>query len=340
MNNQTNVEFTLDSLLKLFGSSWTLDLLIVGLLTPVSIFGILSNIICYLILRKKPFHSALIFKYLRINVLNSIFVSFILSTSLFGTYRIFSLANTYASYFFASYFYLTLLPISYLYGNLLDIFTILERITYCTNINFIVKNIKDKKTPLILLIISVIINLPTFFSCYPAHANFQLNDGRLYTVHYVDNTSLQRSFYGRIVLYVVYFLRDIVTLLAKIVLNFLSVWGIHKHLKKLRSNSVKEYSIKNENDDGTKKLAQETMNKIERNLTYISIIMCVFSSMENIFNIVSLVYVINIYYNETALFLIFLAHLSIALKHSTNVFVLYFFNQAFKGEFKKIYFKC
>ena len=339
MSNQTNFGFSLDSLLKLFGSSWTLDVLIVYINTPVCLFGIFSNIVCYFILRKKAFHSALIFKYLRINVLNSIFVSIVLSTSLLGTYRIFSFTNTYASFFYSAYFYGFLLPMSYLYGNLLDICTILERIAFSTKTSLLVKFIKEKYVPLLLLAISVIINLPMLFVCYPTFADFPLNDGSMYRIHFWGQTEFQTSLYGKIILYLVYFIRDIATLLSKIILNFISVWIMRRYFKKLNNNGIIAYSLRDERVDSTKKLAQETKNKIERNLTYISIIMSIFSSMENIFNLVSLVYII-FFYNETAFYLFFLAHLSIALKHSTNVFVLYFFNHSFKVEFKNLFFKC
>ena len=157
MNNQSNSQISLDNILKIFGSTWTLDVLNLYLLTPVCLFGIFSNLICYFILRKKTFHSALIFKYLRINVLNSIFVSAISSTTFLSTYRMFSFTNTYASFFYGAYFYVTLLPLSYLYGNLLDICAVLERIAFPTKTGNIFKVIKYKHTALVLFITSFIV---------------------------------------------------------------------------------------------------------------------------------------------------------------------------------------
>lgn len=195
---------------------------------------------------------------------------------------------------------------------------------------------KHRYTPLLLFAASVIINFPMFFTCYPAFADFPLNDGRSFRVYFWGRAEIQTSHYGKIILYVVYFLRDIATLLAKIVLNFVCVRIMRKYFKKLNNNEILAYSINDERVDLTKKIAQEKINKVERNLTYISIIMCISSSMENIFNLVSLIYII-FFFNETAMYFFLLSHLSIAIKHSSNMFVLYFFNHTFKAEFKKLF---
>ena len=98
-------------------------------------------------------------------------------------------------------------------------------------------------------------------------------------------------------LYFVYFLRDIVTLMAKIVLNVLSVFVIRLYFKKINSKAL-ECTFKTDAAmNASKKLTLETMSKVERNLTYIGIIMCVFSSMENVFNILSIGFALSDKYN-------------------------------------------
>ena len=131
-----------------------------------------------------------------------------------------------------------------------------------------------------------------------------------------------------------YFMRDIVTLLAKIVLNIVSIRIIRKYFNKIglqvALNSTIAEILRRESLQDTKTY----MTKVDRNLAFISIIMCLSSSIENLFYIAAYIY-IYFRYDEITSFLFFFSHLSLALKQFLNVIIIYSFNSQFKNDFKK-----
>lgn len=333
--NSTKTGLNLDNLLKLFGSSWILDSLNVYCITPVCIFAVATNLISYLILRKVKFRKILVFNYIRINVFNSILISLILGTTFFGTYRVFNFTNTHGSFFYTSYFYTYFLSVFYFYSNLMDICTILERISNFSKNASLKKFIRLKYIRVAVFGLMLVINLPMWFIAYPEHREFQLEDGSMYKVYYWGQTEFQKSLAGVIIVYTIYFLRDIVTLLAKIALNVESIRLIRKYFSKISTQAISNTTI----IDLKKMEIVETktyMSKIDRNLTVISIVMCVFSSIENLFYAASYVYVW-ISYDEVAFNLFFLSHLTLAVKQCLNMFILCLFNSMFRFELKKFF---
>ena len=110
-SNQTNtVHFTLDELYKLFGSTWYTDSLNVYCLIPVCVIGVILNLVVFKIIRKEKFRKILIFSFIRVNIINNIFLSLILSTSYLASYRVFDYTNTYMNLFF----YRSFLPIHFI----------------------------------------------------------------------------------------------------------------------------------------------------------------------------------------------------------------------------------
>jgi hypothetical protein len=79
------------------------------------------------------------------------------------------------------------------------------------------------------------------------------------------------------------------------------------------------------------------MSTVDKNLTYIAVIMSVLSSLENVIFIISYVYLI-INFNQFGLTVYFFSNFMFAIKHCSNLFILYFFNNLFKEEFKKFFF--
>ena len=86
------------------------------------------NTIAYFILRKKPFQSSTVFKYLRYNVLNGQIICLISVTKFTTVQYNFDFTNSYGSSFYVCYIYAPFLSIFYLNSNLLDILIALDRI--------------------------------------------------------------------------------------------------------------------------------------------------------------------------------------------------------------------
>ena len=76
--NESNSSFpaySLDYWQTYLGSTWPIDSLYFYGLTSLGIVGFLMNALAYYVLRNKIFHTAILFKYLRISVLNSLAIS-------------------------------------------------------------------------------------------------------------------------------------------------------------------------------------------------------------------------------------------------------------------------
>ena len=73
------------------------------------------------------------------------------------------------------------------------------------------------------------------------------------------------------------------------------------------------------------------INKVDSNLTYIAVVICILSSIENISFMVSYVYFV-LDLNDFSRNLYFLSNFMITIKHSSNL-LIYLYNELFKKEF-------
>ena len=133
--------------------------------------------------------------------------------------------------------------------------------------------------------------------------------------------------------YTIYFIRDILTLIIKIILNIYAVILIRKYFYKSNLKPLNSVSGQMENSSGLN--MKSYYIKVDRNLTFISITICVLSSFENIIYIVSYVMgAMSSKYQQAFLNVYFFTNVIIAIKHSSNLIILYLFNSVFKEEFK------
>ena len=158
-----NISGSLENMHRINGTTWFVYAGSLYGLTPISIIGFILNLIAYHVLRKKPFQSSTVFKYLRYNVLNSLIICLILITKFTTVQYNFDFTNSYGSLFYVCYIYAPFLSIFYLNGNLLDILITLDRILTIRPIRIINKIIKMKYLWIGLFMISFIINIPNFF---------------------------------------------------------------------------------------------------------------------------------------------------------------------------------
>ena len=183
-----------------------------------------------------------------------------------------------------------------------------------------------------MFLFSVIINLPLFFITIPGCVDVTYGSTILKN-YFNRQTEFSSSNLGKIITSIVYFIRDILTLAAKIVLNIISVYLIKKYFYNLSLDSTKALP------SGSIEIAvskKDYMTKVDRNLTFIAIIMSVLSSLENIFYIIFYVYLF-LNFSQIVSLLYLIALFLICLKHSSNLIILYLFNSVFRQEFKKIF---
>ena len=330
----------LDYWLQYYGSTWTMDCLYVFALTPLSLFSFIMNILALTVLSESSFKSACLFRYLRLYVLNSSIISLFLATTfVFASYRILDFSNSYESIFYSSYFHGPFLLVFYTFGGLLEICISIERALTFMPKRGLKKIINYKYFWLILIIFSFIINIPVFFLNHPTYDTVQLETGLTKRFYYWGITDFAVSSAGIGIMYALYTIRDLISLVVKIGLNILTVHLIRKHFNRITGDSQAANStiakMRHSNTiDQAESCAEKTyLTEVDRNLTYTGIIMCVLSSFENAFVIVSYVLV---NYNYLLSYLLFLlSYLFLALKQFSNLLVLYSFNNFFREEFRK-----
>ena len=101
-----NSQIPLENMVRLYGTTWTVYSGTLYALTPLSLFASITNIICYLVLSRKPFQASTIFKYLRLNVLNSLILCLILMTRFITTVYKFDFTNSYTLLLFMPTLYM------------------------------------------------------------------------------------------------------------------------------------------------------------------------------------------------------------------------------------------
>ena len=132
MINNTNKTdenaYSLDDWYEMFGVTFEMDIGYVYVLVPISLCSFGLNLLAFIVLLNKKFNLSVVYSYFRLYMFNSIIISLILVTTFISnSYRIFSFTNTYESITYGIYVFTPILTVLYFYGNLLEIFIIIER---------------------------------------------------------------------------------------------------------------------------------------------------------------------------------------------------------------------
>ena len=325
-----NSSIPLNEMVRLYGTSWFVYAGTLYGITPFSIIGAIMNLIAYLILCKRPFQNSVFFKYLRLNTFNSLILSLILTTRFTTTIYKFDFTNTYAASFYRDIFYTPVLYVFYLYGNLLDIILVLERLLYVHPIESLKKIVNSKYLWVILITSCFLLSIPNFFATSTDYTNIMLNNSSLIRNYYSKITELTQSTFGKVLAFTLFFIRDVLTLVIKVILNIISVILVKNYLKK-RNTRISNLKT---NDAQTNKQImnkQFQIAKVNREQTYIAMVMTVLSSLENLSFVVSNAYLI-LSLDQSSRIVYFLSNFVILIKHASNL-IIYFYNNLFKKEF-------
>ena len=190
MNTTILIKLTLDYWLSLVGSTKLLDSLYLYVLTPISAMAFILNSIALKIFFKKTFQNSTFYSYLKMLVINSLFLSLLQTTAFTNkTYRLFSFTNTYEAMFYGCYFYTPLVSILYINISLLEICIIVRRILYFNKYPFIFrKYFKTKIVCSILLLISILVNFLIYFMFKPYYVQVIIEDNSLFGINFIIQT--------------------------------------------------------------------------------------------------------------------------------------------------------
>ena len=338
-NNQTQTYLSLYQWLNLVGSYFIYDYLYTYLITGLSIIAFGFNLFSWLVLRKRIFPSTGFYRFMKVYTLNGMILSLLLSTTfLITSYNLFSFVNSYAITFYDVYIFTPLFSAFYLNSSLLQIWMVIERMLYFLPEKFKrFRIIRFKRFCLGLFIISVFIILPNYFIYYPGYFDVPLDKRTAYRIYSIHLTPFSATTVGKALIVLMYFIRDILTLIAKLVLNTILVVQVRRYLFKLKMDKlnfalkISTSALHINNIDLSK---QSYINRTDRNQTYIALIMSLYSLFEHAFYIPAyILFALRI--NTIAPLFYFLSILAQALKHATNFFIFYKFNFLFRTEVKK-----
>jgi hypothetical protein len=224
---------------------------------------------------------------------------------------------------------------------------VVERMLFFLPVRFKkIKLIGINKFSFILFSFSAVVSLPISFLFVPGHVVVPLDENTLFDIYFWSPSQFSQTFTGKLIANIMNFIRDVLTPIFKIVLNVVLVILVRKYIKRLRLEK-REFAIKistaalhekPKNEPGLLIENQNVyINIMNKNQTYLAIIMCSLSFIEHLFLISwFVVYFINNGRGIAGLFY-YLALLSIGIKHSSSFFVFYKFNFLFRAVIKKIF---
>ena len=348
MNSTINKTFLgLDYWYNLLGSKPIFELIYVFVLTPLCFVAFLLNLLTFLIINKIKFKKSTFYSYTKFYLLNSAILSLILMTLFVSaTYRIFDFTNSYGTIFYGCYIYYFFLPVFYLSNSFIEVLMVFERMLYFLPAKF--KRIKIemelKKLCLLIFISSIIISLSDLFLFTPGRIQVELDQNTSFSIYFWNPTEFSNTLTYTIIGNLSHMLRDLVPLVLKIILNFISVKLMRKYFDRLRNEklafaqriSSSELHVKSKKENESNVF----ISKTDGNQTLIAVFMCIFSLFEHFFYIASYMFVVFHFY-ELAPSFFCISYISIALKNASNFFLFYKFNHLFRVQLKKSFsFKC
>jgi hypothetical protein len=372
-NSATSDELlTLDQWFTLLGSSFVIDGFYLFVFTPVSFIGLISNMISCTVFCQEEFKNN-IHKYFKFYSINSAVLN------LFGIFcfcfsrRFLKFASNYYAIAFLCYVIIPVTNTCYFIGGIMDLIILLERLSaFLPNLRRLQKY-QPKYIVIIIIIICLVINFPYFFVYVPSSLSIRLKDQNdSIILHYIDLSQLSKSQLGKIITYVEYFFRDIMTLILENILNTMSILLLRRYVSRKQSalglskNTLTSRMNENQTNESLRQRDQQqaksqrndtdiasnranslsklmhkrmeikaNLNKMDLKLTIMVILMCAFSTIEHIMLVICIVYFY--YYNNlTAYSIGVTANFIIILKNATNFIFFIIFNNNFKNALKRI----
>jgi hypothetical protein len=357
-NNITNNSSDLwEIILIKIGSTWLLDTCYLYLMTILGFIGVILNILSlYVLFRINENH--VIYKYYRVYTFNSILICTIIMLHFYTrTPRYFEFALTYGAGVYRCRILYGIYTFT-LFGSLINISILLERLSL-----FKPKLEKYFKTKpyfvlFVALIITVIIQLPTYFfgeirQYWEFKEAAKSYENAMHFNGYCKRASFLPTTFGRILLFIIPFIRDFLFLVIEIISTaallhyFKEFFSKRKIIFKIPVvTSVASNSLQDSNQNSSKfsevirKFPLELKEKrnakskrIERNLQKMSLCFAALSVMANITSLVnSITFMIilnGMIYHEISFFNI----LFLSFKYQSNFFLFFYFNKKFRTFF-------
>jgi hypothetical protein len=369
LSDISNLTFqSLDEAYQFYGATKFLDYAFPSFYIPFGTLGLVLNIMSYRILLRKEFYTIQLYTYIRIYVFSSVILNFLQTFySITMTRLLPSVQNTYLGQAYACFVYTPIHNLLTFYKFGIDLAIIIDRIsTLSPRVKKIYK-LNAIQILILIFVIVLVVDFPYFFTFVPNRVNFIYKNQSI-EYYYTDTSSFARSKIGKIVLYIVYFFRHVVTLISEIILDIISNILLSKHflnkqkltkLSRVQSMTV-DHSVQNKTAEMSKSVSlsghatlQNQNNSLkntivtpatnlplssmsaENKATVMVTVLILTSLIHQILLLTYFVYYL-IAFDSTAILLDFIGNFSSVVRHGSNFLVLYFFNLNFRRIFLKM----
>lgn len=311
-----------DKFLTRIGSILWVEVIHLFIITPIAAIGIILNTLIIFILFKINDNKYFIFKILKVYCFNSLIMC------VMGVFSFYVGSPRYIGFridYFAKVYYCIILQYTentlYYCSNILDIIINIERSSIFIPKFESIRKLNPLATYFLLLILCHIVNAPTLLRSWIK------NEEETY-IQLID-TYVNMSFYPRCnqgplfgnypFLIMTTVLRDIFTLILEIVFTSLTLYYFVRFQTTKALLLNKKHSNSNANS-----------NKIEESrMTFMSLFLTITSIISHLAVFLASISLV-IYTSAPAVtILIMVSVLSVSFKHTSNFFILYFFNKRF-----------
>ena len=363
--NTTQFYFTKEQLFEIIGYSQIIEDLNVYLLTILNGLGVILNLVSFFIFKSNRFKSTPIFDYFKVYTLNSaILCLFMTFNFLSSTYDHFDVSYKYEMKIYSCYVYSAIFTTTYFYSAVLDVYISLERLFNFKPSLTRIKNLSFKMVCSFLFIVCLAINFPYFFVYDPIQLDASLDGKYVSKVYLFGFSEFGKSDIGKIITLIIYFIRDVVTLIMEVILNTISIFLLKKHLS-LKKDMMFHKSDKRTVDESQDKATPDRtdlhnitteenhlkgnnnlniiisnkndfLNKVNKNITIMVVAMCILSAIMHL-SFINCTIIFTITQDTTAGPYCFASNLTISLKHFSNFFFFLFFNHLFFEQLKNTF---
>jgi len=245
------------------------------------------------------------------------------------TYNLFSFTNTNEALAYGAYFYVPVYTTVYFFNSFLDVYISMERIALFLPLFGRINANSWKIICSILFASCLAINFPYFFYFVPHNYEVELDNHEMFSIYSWILTDFADSLAGKIVAYVIYFIRDVLTLLLEVTLNIFSLIEMKRHVDK-KKNVV--YNLENAQNSNVGR----NLSKADHNMTFMVLVMCLLSVLQHIGFLACTGYYLQSQ-NLLAYSICYASNQIISIKHASNFFLFILFNSLFRKNVKNLF---
>ena len=219
-----------EMILRSVGSTPLYDAVFLFVLPPLGLLSLAGNLLSYFIFSARYFKKKPYYTYLRAYCLNSSMMNFIFAISFIcDSRRFLDLSNTELSTYFRCYIKIFLSNTCYFYGSVLDIVLAIDRLIEFSSLKMKFRQHDPNRVCSFLFVLVLILNAPYLFIFEPKKRliiyddNFSRNQTEGEEFFYYGESQFALSPQGIILKNIQYFIRDILTLVLLVVINFITL---------------------------------------------------------------------------------------------------------------------